>query len=266
MSVLWNESVLDWGADGRDLRVSLGGVSFFTRHAAPTDGGVVTLDRLSGWWEGAPDQTDAQDHWSGDGTVAGLVRTGARVVELRGLVKASSMAGALAAKERLTRLRRGLLVVDERGAGMARQAEVRRVDMQFTDHSPRLSSYVLSFVADDPVRYGTSSLDKATGGLGNGTVLVPNRGDAAISPVLELTGPHGAISIQHPGGTYGFAALSTGQSRVLDWRNGDVWNGQTRVFGSETGRRPVVAPGGSSWTVSGLGTGGAVLRRFEGWL
>jgi len=243
--------------------VTLAGLTIsMRRDPLPSSGYAYQLQTVDGWRGPAEDRTVTMEHPSGDGDIALLPRSGPRSIELTGLVSAKErpvpvLREALA---RLTQVRRGTLVVDEGPLGLMREADVRVVGVPHRPLTASLASFSLLLVADDPLRFGSSTMR-----LTNGVVQVPNRGDATLSPVLDLAGPHGALTIVHPGGTYTFPALAAGQSRTLDWRNGDVWNGNVRVFGVEGGRRPAVLAGGSPWTVSGLGAGTATLRRYEAW-
>lgn len=221
---------------------------------------AITCASVKGWYDAPRDATESIPHWSGDGTVSLLPRLGARTVELAGQISASTPGGAVAAQDVLTRIRSGLLRISDAGLSGSREADVRRSALEFDRIIPERIDWSITLIADDPLRFGSSTMR-----LTNGVVQVPNRGDATLSPVLDLAGPHGALMIAHPGGTYTFPAMAAGQVRTLDWRNGDVWAGNTRLFGVEGGRRPAVLAGGSQWTVSGLGTGTATLRRYEAW-
>lgn len=223
----------------------------------------ILVRDIVGWWNGAPVKSQPIDHWSGDGQVETDEAFGPRTVEIVGSVVAKS-GYLIAAQDAIRARKRGTLVVDERDLGVAKQADaVRAEPVRFTHLSENLATFSLFLRIVDPLRYGTSTLS-----LSNGSNAIPNDGDVDASPLLTLTAPQGALTITHPGGVYTFPALASG-TRVLDFRNGDVWNGQTRVFPAETGPKPVVRDGGSSWTVSGLttgpGAGTATLSRFEAW-
>lgn len=232
------------------------------RDPLPSSGYAYQLQTIDGWRGPSGDRTTTLEHPSGDGDIALLGRSGPRSIELTGLVSAKErpMPVLQEALRRLTQVRRGTLVIDEGVLGPTLEADVRVVRTPYLTLTAALASFSLLLVADDPLRFGTG-----TRPLTNGTNAVPNPGDSGVNPTLDLVGPHGALTITHPGGVYTFAALAAGQRRTLDWRNGDVWSGNTRLFGVEGGRRPIVLPGGSSWTVAGLGSGTATLRRFEAW-
>lgn len=258
-------SLLDVERVELDITITLGGLTFHGRRTpAPPRGWAHHVSSLDGWWDSAPDKTQTLDHWSGDGVVSLLPRSGARLIEVSGYIRAAQRPAPmmLHAMEDLRVKSRagGVLVVDERLAGRRLEADVTRVDLKFSRFAAWSTAFSLILRADDPLLYSPGTMQ-----LKNGSVTVPNLGDAVLSPVLDLVGPHGALTIVHPGGTYTFPALAAGQSRTLDWRNGDVWNGNARVFNVEGGRRPAVLAGGSTWTVSGLGAGTATLRRYEAW-
>lgn len=253
-------------AERQDLNITatLDRLAFQGRHTpVPPRGWVFHIESLSGWWDAAPDKTETIDHWSGDGVVSLLRRTGARLIEVKGHIKAEQKPAPmmLHAMEALKRhSRSGVLTVDEHLAGRKLEADVSRVDLVYGTFAPWQTPFTLILRADDPLQYSPGSMT-----LRNGRVDIPNRGDAVFSPVLDLVGPHGAISIVHPGGTYTFKALAANQRRTLDFRNGDVWKDNVRTFGEEGGRRPAILAGGSPWTVAGLGAGTATLRRYEAW-
>lgn len=233
------------------------------RDALPPEGYAYWLQEVGNGWSGPPpDRTVTMEHPSGDGDIALLPGYGARSFELSGLISAVEHPAPMlkTAIRRLEQVRRGTVVIDEGALGLRLQADVRVLGVPNKVLTAQLATFSLLLVADDPVRFGTSTM-----ALKNGRVDVPNPGNATLSPVLDLVGPHGALTIVHPGGTYTFPALPANQRRTLDWRQGDVWNGNARVFGVEGGRRPAVLAGGSTWTVSGLGSGTATMRRYEGW-
>lgn len=246
----------------RVTRVTLAGVDLLAswRYVPARQASAVVLGSLDGWYDAPRDLTGEVQHWTGDGVVAELSRLGARMIRVRGYVRAQDEAGALAAVDRLGRARRGVLVVEERSRGLVREADVRQVGRSFDRVTSTFWRYDLTLQADDPLRYGSGAI-----ALSNGAKTLVNRGDVTAYPVLDLVGPHSAITVAHLGGSWSFAALVSGQSRTVDLRNGDVWNGDVRVFGAESGPAPVVPAGGASWTVSGLGAGTARVRRTEAW-
>jgi len=222
---------------------------------------VLAPAGLTGWRTRAQDATDGSSHWSGAGQVAGSTATEPRQIILEGYVQGKFTAPGSVEEglDAIARLSRTTLTVAEDARGLARQADVRVVQMQETRLSSVVAKVTLNLTADDPLRYTAESRV-----LANGTNLLPNRGDVSAFGRLALTGPHGAISIVHPGGTWTFPALSSG-SRLIDFREVRVWNGNVRVFGVGAGPVPRVQSGGSSWTVSGLSTGSAVLSHGEAW-
>lgn len=242
--------------------VTFAGLTFETAgFAATSAGGRLGLTGLSGWWDSPPpDVASSFAHPSGDGLLSEGPRMGARTIEVAGVVRADDPDVMLATLDLLMRARYGTFKVSERTAGPTRLATVRRVDLKVQYVSANYRTFNLFLRADDPLRYGATSRT-----IWNGGPTISNDGDQTAYPVLTLEGPHDAIEIEHPGGTYRFAAVPSGQTRVLDFRNGDVWNGQARVFGAESGPRPEVRPGGSQWHVSGLGAGTALLERYEAW-
>lgn len=245
-----------WGQDVGPTEVRFGDVTLRAQSERP---GSIAVASIEGWYDAARDATPTSPHPSGDGQVLGAPRFGARVIQIGGHVS-GSRAEVQRAKDSLARQRQGVLVIAERSYGVSREAQARRTGLSFERVAPTFERFTLTLLAPDPLRHSTATVP-----LSNGPVPLANRGDAAAWPTIELTGPHGALSLTHPGGTFYFPALSAGQSRVIDCRDGVVWAGQVRVHGVGSGAWPRVPEGGASWTVTGIGSGGARVRRFEAW-
>ena len=254
---------------GCALTVTLGGLVFSTGADRPQGSGfLLSLHRIVGWDESADDRTSTWGHWSGDGDSAGRLRWGVREVALEGMVLGTVGYGLGSPSEAHTaimRKRSSTLRVSEVN-GLTLEADVRIKSLQMTRRRgwPKWADFTLSLVADDPLRYGSGERS-----LSNGTVSLPNRGDQMAWPVLESSGPHGELSITHPGGTWTVPALDAGLRRTYDFRHGRTYNtsGQ-RIWGSHTGSGPrprVEAQGWTDWTISGKGSGSLTLRRFEAW-
>ena len=247
-----------------EWQVRLGDIEFLTT-VVPDERRlpwVCILRSLSGWDDRSQDATDPSPHPSGIGQVAGATATAARQISIEAEVRGMSGQGAASPRaglDAIARIARAPFIVSEDARAIVRLADVR-VTQAVSSRIWRCAyQLTLTLTADDPLRYSAESR-----ALTNGTVLLPNRGDATAFGRLALTAPHGAISITHPGGVWTFPALTTG-SRLVDFRELRVWNGNARVFGEGAGPAPRVLPGGSSWTVSGLGAGAAVLSRAEAW-
>lgn len=244
-----------------DWSVTFGDVPFSTTRTFPTaDAAAVIVASLSGWWDGAASGTAATPHGTGDGSIPGLRRLAPRTIELRGLIEARTAMQMLAAKAAFTRSREGRFIVDEPSLATRREADVRRLDLELTDRSPLVCQYRMTLLADDPLRYSSEVTT-----LRNGSIFLPNRGDKVAVPVIEVQGPHPLIGIIAPRGTWTLAPTPAGVNRVVDLRNGDIWQGGKRVFRLEQGQAPVVNPGGVGWGISGLGAGAAIVRRYEAW-
>lgn len=244
----------------RSTLISLGALRMAASSRRPT---AATSERIfvssiRGWSDLARDATEAIEHWSGDGQQAGLRRSGGRIVQLLGFVRGTPIDVA-EAKDELAAAG-GLLVVDDRGRLLAREATVRVTGLTWEETSPVFDRFTMTLVADDPLRYSTESLL-----LRNGGNTIVNAGTREAWPLLDVTGPHGLVTISHAGGTWSLEATPSGVQRLVDLREGDVWQGGVRVFGLESGPAPVAARGENPWTVSGLGSGMVRARRFEAW-
>lgn len=215
--------------------------------------------QLKGWWDSAPDDTSDMQHWTGDGSVHGLLRRRGRTIEVRGVVSAVDNRRLLEAKRAFARQRVAKFVVAE--TGLVSEADVRLVTLQWSDINLSHSRFSLTLLASDPLRYSGSQV------LTNGSNVLVNRGDSDAFPVVSVRGPHDGYTIEHPGGTFHYPATGTA-TRIVDCRNGDVWRLATgeRVFPSGlSGPWPVVPAGGATWVVSGLGSGPNSVKRFEAW-
>ena len=248
------------------VQVRLGDLEIHTRRVSPRAGTwLLQLRELIDGWHGLGDASRSWTHWSGDGSSRGALKFPSRPLSLSLTLKGSRAGGAGSVAEgleALSRLHRTTLQVVEDGLG--REMDVSVEPMRVSSESLRFAAVTLPLVADDPLRYGSGERD-----LSNGTVSLPNRGDQVAWPVLESSGPHGELSITHPGGTWTVPALDAGLRRTYDFRHGRTYNtsGQ-RIWGSHTGSGPrprVEAQGWTEWTISGKGSGSLTLRRFEAW-
>lgn len=227
-----------------------------------SEGWLWGVQRIDGWWMPAPSATAEVGAPSGDGVLPLYPRMGARPITLDGFVAAErrTPSGVLEeALDALARARSGTLVVNELKRGLSREADCRVTDMKVTRLSDRTAKVTLSLQADDPLRYGSG-----VQALKNGRNVLLNPGDARAWPVLEVKGPTSKLTIVDSAGTFTLPAVPSGQSRTVDGRNGEVWNGNNRVFDA-TGLWPRVLVGGAEWNVSGIGSGSVLVRRFQAW-
>lgn len=251
-----------------EWQVSLADLRFLTeREAGMLDlPWILILKNLAGWDERADDNTTTTAHWSGAGQTASAPGTKARQLTLQAVIRGTSDRGPgspRAAADAVARVAKATLTVAEHARAITRQADVRVAQMVTSRTNPWSYLLTLSLVADDPLRYSAESRP-----LANGANLLPNRGDAAAFPRLALVGPHGGLSIVHPGGTWTLPALGSGVTRQVDFRERHAFDAAgARVFGAGAGSGPVprVLPGGSTWTITGLGAGSAILSRAEAW-
>lgn len=254
-----------WADTSKDpIDVRLGGIRLRTlRTVRQEHGWRMSLHSISGWWDSVEEMSSYSEHPSGDGFVAGFSRLDRRVVSLTGLIEGTRDFGpgsVQAALDQLRGLRRATLVVDETERGLVREMDCR-VSVSHSRSAPWLASYVVSAVADDPLLYNAGTRPLTSG-------VLANRGDVTAWPIVELVGPHSALTITHPGGGWTLPALGSGVQRTVDCRNGRVFDAAgVRVFGvgAGSGPWPRVPAGGGEWTVSGLGSGAARLRRWEAW-
>lgn len=237
-------------------RVMLGPHVVYTDGSLPDTGKwQLNLVDLKGWRGRAADGTEVTPHWSGRGQVASSPSTPGRQITIEAELWGAVEEGL----DVLGRMPSTTLIVAEDDRAMVRQADVRVTQMLESRIMRDQYLLTVSLTADDPLRYSAESRR-----LVNGANLLPNRGGEIAFGRLSLTGPHGAITITHPGGVWTFPALATG-SRQIDFGELEVWNGNTRVFGAAAGPAPRVLPGGSSWIISGLGAGSATTTRCEAW-
>ena len=249
-----------------DLVVKLGPDEFSTRSGIPETGWRVGLRRggLKGWRTYARDNTAVTAHPSGEGQVPGIRTTDARAITIAAVITAATGSGVDDALDELCRRRRVTLTVNDLRRGYSREADVRVIQIQETPIGDGICDITISVVADDSMRF---SSERYT--LTNGANMMVNRGPATSWPRIDLVGPHGPITIQHSGGILAHPALPSGARRRIDCRNGvalDMPAG-ARLWGpaAPTGPWPRVAPGGGTWTISGLGAGSASVTRTEAW-
>lgn len=227
----------------------------------PETGFSIGVREIGGWWSPAPDDTQSVPAPSGDGLLSLSSRLEARPVVLRGWVYAPHGLGALEdALDAVARRRSGVLEVRERTRDLWREADVRLVSVDVDRVSAVWAKVVLSFRADDPLRYGTGVQD-----LRNGRNVLLNPGDATSFPIVEVTGPTQQLVVNHSAGDFVLPAVPAGQSRVVDAREGVVFNGDGERISFPWSPLPRVEAGGAEWQVSGIGSGGAVVRRFQAW-
>src|SRR5699024_6701707 len=149
--------------------------------------------QLKGWFDSAPDDTSDVDHWTGDGSIHGMLRRKGRTIEIGGVVAAVDGRRLAEAKRTFGAQRVAKLVVSE--SDLTVEADVRRITLKWDDINLSHSRFSLTLLADDPLRYGGSRV------LKNGSNVLVNRGDVDAFPVLELAGPSGGeVKITHPGG------------------------------------------------------------------
>jgi len=247
--------------------LSLGGIQILTAPDATFSTPwrfLLAPAGLTGWRTRAQDATDVSPHWSGAGSVAGSTSIEGRQLIIEGYVQGKLPGSVEEGLDAIARLSKTTLTVGEDVRALVRVSDVRVTQMQESRLSATLAKVTLNLTADDPLRYSAESRL-----LVNGTTWLPNRGDAWAAPRLALAGTHGALTISHHAGTWAFPALASGDSRLIDFREGRTWDDSgARVFGAGAGTGPVpkVGPGAPTWwTVSGLGAGTAILTRCEAW-
>lgn len=259
-------AALGWGLQLADVvtRITLDDLAFATSQRAvrqqASRGPVIAAADLGGWYQRARDLTPSSASPRGDGVRSGLEQLAARTITIPGWIRGASAADVLEAIDRVSAGGR-LFAVDERERRLKREADVRTVDFAPTRVTPTFHRFVLTLQADDALRFSSATQD-----LANGANTLVNTGDREAFPVLEIPGPHSAITITHGTTVWSFAANSGSTTRVVDLREGEVWQGNVRVFGLESGGVPSVPAGsGATWTIAGLGAGGARARRIGAW-
>lgn len=249
----------------RRARIRLDDFEVETRYVKPPQHGVLWIaDDLEGWWEPADDATATVAAPSGDGVLLLSPRFGARTIVLSTWVQAAPGEYYLIDEllDKVSRLRNSVLTVDEPHAGLSREADVRLLGVRTSRRDAARADVTLTLQADDPLRYGAGSQ-----ALKSGRNVLLNPGDAVAFPVLELKGPTTAFTITHDGGVFSYPDLTSGQTRIIDCRNGEA---SVKASGARrwnmSGAWPRVDVGGAEWTISGLGSGATLTaRRFQAW-
>lgn len=219
----------------------------------------VALAELVGWWDTVAWRTERAEHPRGAGTMAAAAEQDAREIQIRGSVRARTKRAMLEAKDAVAAAG-GTLVVDERPRNLSREADVADVRVLWDPVADLYERFSMTMTADDPLRYWSKTTD-----LVNGSNTLLNPGDADAWPVLEIPGSHGQVTITSQGATWTLAANGGGTTRIVDLREGDIWQGNARVAGLESGTAPLVPVGGGAWTIAGLGANGGRARRHGAW-
>ena len=249
----------------QDFDVRLGDIRIRSGGRPPRSGWRAFLRwaGLTGWLGSAQDATQTVTHPSGDGLVPGSPRLEARQITVSMAIIGANERACRDGLDVLARVRRTTLVVAERDRGLVREADVRVTTMQETRIGLDAWAVTLSLIADDPVRHSGEWV-----ALGNGPITLANRGDLTAWPLVELVGPHGTITITHPGGVRTVWSMGVGVRRTLDCRTGALFDGdgnRVNILQAGEGAWPRVPAGGGQWTVAGLGAGSARMRRSEAW-
>ncbi len=221
----------------------------------------IYIDELEGWDDYAPDETSRQQHWSGDGTVPGMPRRGARSIKLTMHIFGHDPHGpgsTRAAIERLRRVENTTLRVWDAALQLFREADVRTVDFKVEHDSPFDATVDMLLVADDPLRYNSGTIR-----VWKGVTRLPNRGNRRAWPLIESAGPVN-LTFQHGGGILS-VQVQAGK-HIIDNRAGCVWNASgQRVHGIASGPWLSIAPGGGMVETVGLVNGNVRVTRWEAW-
>lgn len=224
----------------------------------------ISLESIEGWWDPVSDTTETTRHPSGDGDISFRLRQGGRVITVAGMIETDY---ANRDAERLLTLmdqvtaetRSGTLLVQENLRSMNREIDVRRQSLQMTPLGHAYAVFTLVLVADDPLRYGTSTQEIPT----RIRVAVRNYGDARSYPVIEWVG-----AASNPGIDFGSRSWRLGQSTSsgdtirADFRNGTFYRNGSRIFPAWTGFWPFIDPGALTFQSVGLP---ATMYRRSAW-
>lgn len=257
------------------VTIEVDGWEASSRAVIPRDGTWVSeLEDWSGWVGGWSIETATEQSPTGDGVLAGSGTHGARTITLTGMVLADYRhasttvvheAGDQIAAILSGETRKAPLRVTEHMLGLTRECDVRLAQApDYTMHSPNAATWTLYLVADDPLRYGTET-QRLT--LGKATT-VTNGGRVLSRPLIDIHGP-----ITNPTITAGGNALTAvvtvaaGEKVTLDTRRRVLLNSSGRkMWDAVTGYWHHLRPGDTSVTLSGSGTGYAVVRRASAWM
>lgn len=242
-------------------------------HGTYRDAPFYGLTDWSGWSSGTDSRGGPQPHSTSDGGVMGRVDMLGRSIRLEGTIEARDMAELWQMTEDLgavlTRPREDWLMVDEELLGTSRQVRVTRSGPpQITlGESRRDAIFTLELQAADWRRVSVtqSTLVKPVGQSG----ALVNVGNADADLAAVLTGPltNPRITVTGQGYWEYVGTIAAGQTVGVDFANRlvrDTANG-VLLRRSARGSWPQVAPGTSTATITGTGSGTVDLRWRSSW-
>lgn len=261
--------IRDWVADTEDQR----------GRTVCGNGGVLTnvLTGFTGWWGGYSIKTDSEDSPTGDGSLDGSGRLGAKTIGVVGKMRALGFpteADATAALyERLDYLsallaaevRTADLVVTEGQRGLTRKVNVRLAqDPDHTWVNPYTVNWTLNLHAADPIRYDNERTPFQRGQ----SLVVTNRGTVMTRPLLDYWGPLVNPWFEKDGLRMTLlTTIPAGVALTADARRRRVTNQDIQTFTPTTAQWPNVRPGPATFSFGAdSGTGYGVLRQVSGWM
>ena len=252
------------------VTVTLGGIEM---HGNAQRGAFYGLTDWDGWTSGAGSRGGPTPHENADGGVMGPVLMSGRTIRLEGKIEGRTtdrlamMSEDLAAV--LTRPREDWLIVDEELLGLSRQVRVTRSGPPriTVASSRRQAIFTLELQAADwrRVSVAQSTLVKSVGQSG----ALVNVGNADADLAAVLTGPltNPRITVTGQGYWEYVGTIAAGQTVGVDFANRlvrDTANG-VLLRRSARGSWPQVAPGTSTATITGTGSGTFDLRWRSSW-
>lgn len=242
-------------------------------HGSYRDAPCYGLTGWDGWSNGTGSRGGPQSHSTGDGGVMGRVDMLGRIIRLEGTIEARDMAELWQMTEDLgavlTRPREDWLIVEEEMLGTARQVRVTRTGPpQITiGGSRRDAIWTLELETADwrRVHVDQSTLNRTVGQSG----ALVNVGNADADLAAVLTGPltNPRITVTGQGYWEYVGTIAAGQTVGVDFANRlvrDTANG-VLLRRSARGSWPQVAPGTSTATITGTGSGNVDLRWRSSW-
>lgn len=267
----WTAPVVDPRMLADPITASLEGVAVGT---VRTDlGDFRRLSTLDGWWTGPDVRAESVAKPDGDGDFEGVVRAGARPLQLGGLIVAPDRRTLLQEMEQFGTVlwgasRYGTLVVTEKDLALSRQCRVRSVQApDVVPLSDRVARWSWFLRAADPIRYDAAA-QSVTMTRSAADQMIQNTGKAAVPLTVTLRGPLATPSVWINSVEWRLnTTIAAGETVIAYWKDREVWKGSSSLRFYQAGPWTWAQPGVTRVGFTGTGGAGtATISWRSGWL